>query len=44
MAADVAVAAGVVVNEALANTLVFPFGPELAAFCGALATGLLTLV
>ena len=44
VAAGVAVAAGVVVNEALAKMLVFPFGPELAAFCGALATGLLTLV
>ncbi|OAT19948.1 hypothetical protein M979_0997 [Buttiauxella noackiae ATCC 51607] len=44
VAAGVAVAAGVVVNEALAKILVFPFGPELAAFCGALATGVLTLV
>ena len=42
--AGVAVAAGVVINEALAKILVFPFGPELAAFCGALATGILTLV
>lgn len=44
VAAGVAVAAGVVVNDALAKMLVFPFGPELAAFCGALATGILTLV
>ncbi|ASM30678.1 cobalamin adenosyltransferase [Serratia marcescens] len=44
VAAGVAVAAGVVVNEALAKMFVFPFGPELAAFCGALATGILTLV
>ncbi|MCF5910105.1 hypothetical protein [Aeromonas veronii] len=44
VAAGVAVAAGVVINEALAKILVFPFGPELAAFCGALATGILTLV
>ncbi len=44
VAAGIAVAAGVVVNEALAKILIFPFGPELAAFCGALATGILTLV
>lgn len=44
VAAGVAVAAGVIVNEALAKVFLFPFGPELAAFCGALATGMLTLV
>lgn len=44
IAAGVAVAAGVVINEALAGVFAFPFGPELAAFCGALATGMLTLV
>lgn len=44
LAAGVAVAAGVIINEALAKIMVFPFGPELAAFCGALATGLLTVV
>lgn len=44
VAAGVAVAAGVVINEALAKILVFPFGPELAAFCSVLATGILTLV
>nr|WP_231566244.1 MULTISPECIES: cobalamin adenosyltransferase [unclassified Serratia (in: enterobacteria)] len=44
IAAGVALAAGVIINEALANIFLFPFGPELAAFCGALATGILTLV
>jgi hypothetical protein len=44
VAAGVAVAAGVLLNEALAKMFVFPFGPDLAAFCGALATGILTLV
>lgn len=44
LAAGVAVAAGVIINEALAKIMIFPFGPELAAFCGALATGLLTVV
>ncbi len=44
LAAGVAVAAGGVINEALAKIMVFPFGPELAAFCGALTTGLLTVV
>ena len=42
--AGVAVTAGVIINEQLATLFAFPFGPELAAFCGALATGLLTLV
>lgn len=44
LAAGVAVAAGVVINEALAKIMVFPFGPDLTAFCGALTTGLLTVV
>lgn len=44
LAAGVSLAAGVVINEALAKVLLFPFGPELAAFCSALATGLLTVV
>jgi hypothetical protein len=44
IAAGVAVAAGVIINESLAKIMVFPFGPELAAFCGALSTGLLTVV
>nr|WP_278989093.1 cobalamin adenosyltransferase [Plesiomonas shigelloides] len=44
LAAGVAVAVGVIINEALAKIMIFPFGPELAAFCGALATGLLTVV
>lgn len=44
LAAGVAVAAGVVINESLAKIMLFPFGPELAAFCGALATGLLAVV
>ncbi|WP_439213356.1 cobalamin adenosyltransferase [Duffyella gerundensis] len=44
LAAGVAVAAGVVINESLAKIMPFPFGPELAAFSGALATGLLTVV
>ncbi|MBK0032081.1 cobalamin adenosyltransferase [Erwinia sp. S43] len=44
LAAGLAVVAGVIVNEALNKMFLFPFGPELAAFCSALATGLLTLV
>lgn len=44
VSAGVAVVAGVIVNEALAKMFVFPFGPELAAFCGALVTGVLTMV
>jgi len=44
LAAGVAVAVGVIINEMLAKIFIFPFGPELAAFCSALATGLLTLV
>lgn len=44
IAAAVALATGVIINEALANMFLFPFGPELAAFFGTLATGMLTLV
>nr|WP_244600372.1 hypothetical protein [Escherichia coli] len=43
-AAGVAVAGGVMINEAMAQILIFPFGSELAAFCGALTTGILGLV
>ncbi|MGQ4133806.1 cobalamin adenosyltransferase, partial [Escherichia coli] len=44
IAAGVAVAGGVMINEAMAQILIFPFGSELAAFCGALTTGILGLV
>ncbi|EGF4764738.1 cobalamin adenosyltransferase, partial [Escherichia coli] len=44
IAAGVAVAGGVMINEAMAQILTFPFGSDLAAFCGALTTGILGLV
>ncbi len=43
IAAGIAVVTGALINEYLASVFLFPFGPELAAFCSALATGILTL-
>ena len=40
----VAVAVGVLVNDALNKVLVFPLGAELAAFGGVLVTGLISMV
>ena len=44
IAAGIAVVTGVLVNESLSKIFSFPFGPELAAFCSAIVTGMLTLV
>ncbi|MFT8973014.1 MAG: hypothetical protein ABF955_04715 [Zymomonas mobilis] len=44
VAAGIAVTAGVIINEQLMTIFAFPFGSDLATFCSALATGLLTLV
>ena len=43
IAAGIAVTAGVIINQHLVTIFTFPFGSDLAAFCSALATGILTL-
>ncbi len=43
LSAAVGVSAGVYINQLLAPIFSFPFGPALAAFAGALSTGLITL-
>lgn len=43
LSAGIAVVTGVLLNQHLAGIFLFPFGPELAAFCSAVVTGVLTL-
>lgn len=41
--AGIAVSCGVMINSMLSQICVFPFGTEIAAFCSALVTGIITL-